>query len=57
MATTLGQTLVVTHDNHHFRLEVVFIRVTSRVVEFDLGDEIEVEVGPGVNAKVTVVHD
>ena len=52
MATALGQTLKITQQDNHFKIDVLFIGVTGRTMEFNVGDEFEMEVGPGVNVKV-----
>ena len=53
MATSLGQTLTINHQELHFEIMVTFIGIYTKTLTFDIGDEFEIDVGPTVNTQVT----
>ena len=53
MATSLGQTLTINHQELHFEIMVTFIGIYTKTLTFDIGDEFEIDVGPSVNTQVT----
>ena len=53
MATSLGQTLTMNHQELHFEIMVTFIGIYTKTLTFDIGDEFEIDVGPTVNTQVT----
>ena len=53
MATSLGQTLTINHQELHFEIMVTFVGIYTKTLTFDIGDKFEIDVGPTVNTQVT----